>query len=135
MRNLTKEELEEVAALEKEASERAAADAAAAKRQHLEALRLTKRLAPKYGEHGKDFLVFETTVGNFAIRRPVDVEVDGITEGSERADLEKFAASIVLEPPAAELQTLMAKHVSVVGVVVNQSFKLTKLLREEEAKK
>jgi hypothetical protein len=135
MSALTKEELAELDALESEVATRAAAEATEAKRQHLEALRSSKRLAAKHGAPGKDFVVFETTVGNIAIRRPVDVEVDVIDASSERVDVEKFAAAVTLEPPAAELQALMAKHPGVATLILAKSMDLLKLLRAEEAKK
>lgn len=132
---LTKEELAELALLEKEESDRLADEEHAAQRQHLEALRLSKRLAAKHGVPGRDFIVLETTLGNIAIRRPVDVEIDNISEGSDRAVLENFACAIVLEPSAIDLQRLMSEHHGLVGAVVSQSSAMLRVVRGEEAKK
>jgi hypothetical protein len=134
--SLTREEQEELAALEREERERVEAEAVEAKRQHLEALRTSKRLAAKHGKPGHDFVVVETKVGNFAIRRPVDVEVDGLLEApDDRGNQEKYACSILLEPTAAEAQALMAQQPGLVGAICAKSLDLAKVTRAEEAKK
>jgi hypothetical protein len=135
MSDLTKEELAELEALEKEEADRLKAAAVAAKRQHLEALRLSKRMALKHGTPGRDFVVLETIIGNIALRRPLDVEIDGITPASERPDLEKFAAAVVVEPATAELQQHMAAHPGLCTAILKHASDLLKVLREEEAKK
>lgn len=133
---LTDEERAELAALEKEEADRLEAEAAAEARQHLEALRLSKKLASKHGRPGHDFVVLETKLGNIAIRRPVDVEVDTIGESDDdRAALEKFAQAIVLEPNADGLAALMAQHPGVLGAVVGAALGLCKVAREDDAKK
>lgn len=132
---LTPEELAELASLEAEEAKRLEADVLGARRQHLEALRMSKRLAAKYGVPGRDFVVLETTLGNIAVRRPIDVEIDGIDEATERPDLEKFAAAIVIEPDALELQKLMAEHHGLVGALVTHSSRMLKVTREAEVKK
>lgn len=133
---LTKEEREELAALEQEDSDRRKADEDDAKRQHLDALRMSKRLAAKFGKPGHDFVVCETTLGvNIAIRRPTDVEVDEIDASSERPELEKLAQSVALEPPGPEVARLMSEHHGLVGGLVNSAMGLLKSLRAEEAKK
>lgn len=132
---LTKEELAELEALEGEEEARQEAAAIAAKRQHLDAMRLRKKLAAKHGTHGRDFMVIETVLGNFAMRRAQDVEVDNIDGGSDRSDLEKLAMAITLEPSAIELQKLMAEHHGLVGTLVSESSKMLKVLREEETRK
>lgn len=133
--DLTKEELAELAALEKEEADRLAAEAAAEKRQHLDALRLAKKLSAKHGRPGHDFLVLETRLGNVAVRRPVDVEIDTIGEDADRSVLENYVAAIVLEPTPDEIRRLMAEHHGLCGAIVNASNRLLKALREEEAKK
>lgn len=132
---LTHEERKELADLERDEQARVDAVAQAAKRQHLEALRLSKRLASKHGEPGKDFLILETRVGNIAIRRPKDVELDAVPENSSREDDETFAAALVIEPTQIEFQKLMAEHPSLASVVAHQSLRLIRVMREEEAKK
>ena len=135
MQKLTPEELAELESLETEEKERLDEEATAAKRQHLEALRMSKRLASKHGKPGHDFVVLETKVGNIAIRRPVDVEIDNLNDDSERDDLEKLATSIVIEPTVPELQKHMADQAGLATAIFRHSIKLLKVLREEEAKK
>jgi hypothetical protein len=135
MEGLSKEELDELALLEKEDKDRRAEEAKSAKRQHLDALRMSKRLSAKHGTPGLDFVVLETRVGNIAVRRPIDVEIDAIDESSDRAALETFAAMVVLEPAGPSFAKLMADHHGVVGAVVSQATKLLRALREEEGKK
>lgn len=133
--SLTKEELDELAQLEKEDQERKAALASEAQRQHLEALRLSKRLRSKYGEPGRGFLVLETVVGNIAIRKPLDIEIDPIDENSGREALETYALAITVEPSADEIRKLLAENPGLLGAIVNNSQKLLKVEREAEAKK
>lgn len=133
---LTKEERDELATLEQEDTDRRKEEEDAAKRQHLDALRMSKRLSAKYGKPGHDFVVCETTLGvNIAIRRPQDVEVDEIDEASEREDLEKLAQSVAIEPAGPEVARLMSEHHGLVGGIVGSAMKLLKSLRAEEAKK
>jgi len=136
MSDLTKEELAELAALEEEEKERARAEASAAKRQHLEALRLQKKLAAKHGVPGRDFLVIETVVGNIAFRRPIDVEIDSLAEKTDdREEVEKFACAVAITPTADELRALMASHHGLAGAIVTHSTKMLRVVREEDAKK
>lgn len=134
---MTKEELEELATLEKEEKDRRDGDALAAKRQHLEALRLAKRLSAKNGVPGRDFVVLETTLGNIAVRRPNEVELDTYDSEAEdhRAQNEQLAASVVLEPAATDVQRFMAQNPGLAGAIVRHSVDLVKVLREEEGKK
>jgi len=135
MSDLTKEELAEIESLEREDAARRKEEATAAKRQHLEALRLTKKLGASKGRPGLDFVVVETRVGNIALRRPIDIEIDKISDASERPDLESLAMSIVLDPTPAELQVLMSQHHGLVGALISEATRLLKVLREEESKK
>lgn len=138
MAKLSAEELAELKALEQEEKDRLDEVALAAQRQHLEALRLVKKLrtAGKNGEPGSGFVVIETRVGNVAVRRPTDVEIDSFAEEeSSRGSLEAFAQCIVLEPPAADLKVLMADNPGLATAVMNAGVGLVKVLREEEAKK
>lgn len=134
---LTKEELDELQALEGEEEKRVAAEAVAAKRQHLDALRLSKRLAAKHGKPGTDFLVLETRVGNIAIRRPVDVEIDGgaLKDEATREEEENYAAAITLEPPPDVIRKHMAEHHMLAKAIVVQSTRLIRVMREEQQKK
>lgn len=134
---LSKEELAELAELEKEESKRAAELADATARQHLDALRARKRLASKHGVHGRDFVVVETTrAGNFAVRRPKDVEIDALAENvDDRAAQEAFALAVTLEPDAAAMQALMSSDPGVVNVVIPAAYSMLTRVREEEAKK
>lgn len=137
MEPLTKEEREELEALEREEQDRIDAEKVSAKRQHLDALRLSKRLAPKHGTPGRDFVVLETTVGNIAIRRPLDVELDttGDSDEDERAKNEKLSRAITLHPSTEELDKLLATQPALAYAIGAQSMRLCKVLREEEAKK
>ena len=132
---LTAEELAELAELEKEDADRKASDEAAAKRQHLEALRLSKKLGATRGKPGLDFMVLETKIGNIAIRRPVDVEIDTIDDGADREAIENLAASIVIEPSSEAVKALMGEHHGLGGAIVTASMQMLRVLREEEAKK
>lgn len=131
---LTPEELAEIAELEREDDERRSAERTAAKRQHLEALRLQKRLAQNHGTPGIDFAILESVVGNVAIRRPTDLEMDA-ERGTERGDLERYMLELALAPPPDELRAMFAEHA---GLVVDLSEVLKVLQtaqRAEEAKK
>jgi len=133
---LSKEELEELAALEREEKEAAAVEADAVARQALEAKRMRKRLAGKNGVHGKDFTVYETTAGNIAIRRPLDVEIDSVGENAEdRAAQEKFLVGITLEPSADEMKKLLVTFPGLCSALIPRSFQMIGRVREEEAKK
>lgn len=133
---LTKEEADELAELEADEKKRKLALADETKKQHLEALRMAKRLAAKHGVVGRDYIVLETTVGNIAIRRPLDVEIDVLLENTDdRGTQEKFATAIVVEPTSAEMQPLMAMHSGLVGAIVTRSLAMLKVVREEEVKK
>lgn len=135
MSKLTDEERAELAQLEKEeASERE--DATDEKdRQRIAALKTKRRLAKTLGKPGTDFAVLETTLGNFVIRRPTDVEVDRFEEGEGREAIESFAKSITVEPSGDELVRLMAEHQSVGPTIVREVRKLLEIMRGEEAKK
>lgn len=134
---MTKEELAELEQLEREEQDRLDAEKVSAKRQHLEAMRLSKRLAQKHGTPGRDFVVLETTVGNIAIRRPVDVELDttGESEEDERSKNEKLARAITLHPASEELDKLLATQPALAYAIGAQSMRLCKVLRAEEEKK
>ena len=134
---LTDEEHAELEALEKEEKDRLAAEVLAAKRQHLDALRMSKRLSAKHGKPGHDFIVLETKVGNVAVRRPNEVELDSYESDAEdtRAQNEQFAASVVIEPPADDVRALMAANPGLAGPLVMHAVGLVKVMREEEAKK
>ncbi len=134
---LTKEELSELASLE--ADDKIAVEAAndAAARQHIAALKLRKKLTAKHGVHGMDFVVLETTAGvNIAVRRPLDVEMDTVSDASEdRGAQEKFVAAITLEPSAEEMGKLFAQWPGLLGAVIPKAVGLIGRLREEEVKK
>lgn len=132
---LTAQELEELAALEEENASRLEEEADNAKRQHLDALRMAKKLSAKHGVPGRDFLVLETKLGNIAIRRPIDVEVDTMDENADREKLEAFALPLVIEPKREEVQAMMAQHPSLTGALVMHASKMLKVVREEDSKK
>jgi hypothetical protein len=137
---LSKEELAELAELEKE-EHKAAADAAdALARQRLDAKRMRKRLAAKHGKHGLDFAVVELDMGmNIALRRPIDVDIDALdskeAEGQERAYLEKFVLGLVLEPSQDDVRKCFAEYCGAVMALANFAKRMTGGAREEEAKK
>lgn len=135
MSKLTDEELKELKALEEEEKKRAEEESVTAKRQHLEALRLSKKLSAKHGVPGRDFLVLETKLGNIAIRRPVDVEIDEMDEDATREQVEKLALSIVIEPKQDQVQAWMAEYHSLGSNIVLQATKMLKVMREEASKK
>lgn len=133
---LTQEELDEIASLEADEEKTRAALADEAQRQHLAALRMKKRLATTLGVVGRDFIVIETTLGNIAIRRPTDLEVDMLEEKPEdREAMEKYASGIVVEPSATELQKWMATNPGLVGPISIRSLTMLRVVREEEEKK
>lgn len=134
---LTEEEARELADLENEEKARLAEEAEAEKRQHLDALRLSKKLAAKNGRPGHDFKVLETKVGNIAVRRPKDVEIDSFGENEDRSrgDIEKFAAAVTLEPPQLELLALFAENPGLAPAILGVVIDLAKVTREESAKK
>lgn len=135
---LTEEEARELADLENEEKVRLAEEADAVKRQHLDALRMSKRLAAKNGRPGHDFQVLETKVGNIAVRRPKDVEIDAFSENEDdrsRGDIEKFAAAVTLEPPPLELLALFAENPGLAPAILHTVIDLAKVTREESAKK
>lgn len=95
---LTPEEAAELAALEADQSDAKAEAAVARKRQHLQALKVAKA---QPGVRGLDFEVVETTAGNFAIRRPVDIEVRAFTDDESKDDvvrLQEFLSGLRLFP-------------------------------------
>jgi hypothetical protein len=133
--SLTKEELAELSELESEDKKRKAALEEAAQRQHLEALRMSKRLAAKHGEPGRAFVVLETTVGNFAVRAPKDVEIDTFKDSDSRDETEKFAMAVLIEPTGADAQPLFADHPALASVISLRSVELCKVERAAEVKK
>lgn len=136
MSDLTKEELAELAALEREEKARLDAEAVAAKRQHLEALRSAKRLSAKHGMPGRDFVVLETKVGNIAVRKPMDIEIDAMDdENVQRGKLEELATALTIEPLAATLQPLFADNPGLAPAIMRHAIKLAKVEREEASKK
>jgi hypothetical protein len=135
---LTKEEAAELAALEADEKTAASLAADAAARQHLEALKARKRLKAKYGEHGRDFLVLETTIGvNVAIRRPLEVEIDAVAEdgADDRGPQESYVKAITIEPPPDEIARLLATWPGLTNAIIPKSFDLIGRLRQEEGKK
>lgn len=132
---LSKEELAELAELEKDETKRAEEAADAIQRQHIQALKLKRTLSTKHGACGTDFLVLETTAGNFAVRRPTDVDVDSIDETDTRASGERFVAGLLLFPDAVEGQKLMASFPALSGVLASAAMSLAGKTREIEAKK
>lgn len=137
MSGLTKEELEELAALEKEDRDRRDAEAVAAKRQHLEAMRMAKRLGAKHGVPGRDFVILETVVGNIAVRRPNEVELDTYDNEADdtRAQNESFASAVAIEPTGDAVRVLFAANPGLANTMGLHSMQLVKVLREEESKK
>ncbi|MBX3205113.1 MAG: hypothetical protein KF764_08585 [Labilithrix sp.] len=139
MSKMTKEELDELQALEEGIEKDAAAAEIAAQRQRLEALRMRKRLGAKHGVHGRDFVVLETSAGvNVAIRRPNDVELDAFEVAKEkepRAALESFLSSIVLEPSKEDVQAMLASYPTMGAAFAPAINTLMGSVREEEAKK
>lgn len=134
--DLTREELAELAALEAEDEERRKVARAAAQRQHLEALRMVKRLAQKHGTPGIDFAICESVIGNVAVRRPTDLEVDADHGDLEqRGVLERFVLDLVLEPTREEVQRLFVQHAGLVAALAGVIAKLQKAVREEDVKK
>lgn len=141
---LTPEELEELSALEAEAKEEADKAAEDAKRAHLEALRLRKRIAStgRFGTHGDGFVVLETTVGNFAIRRPLGAEVDLLTETIADEDpasylkrQEAFVLDIVIEPTEQRLKEVLVTYSNLVNLIIPAALGLLGKLREQTGKK
>lgn len=132
---LSKEELAELNALEAEERQRLSDEADAIARQHIAALKLTKKLAASHGKPGHDFVVLETTAGNLAVKRPRDVDVDAFTEEEDgRESTEKFARSLLIDPPT-DLDMLIAQNAGLAPAVVRAANDLLKVIRTEEAKK
>ena len=134
---LSKEELEELAALEKEEKAAAEAQADAEARQRLDAKRMRKRLSKPGVEHGKDFVVVETNTGLVvALRRPTDLEVDAFTDSEDqRAGMEKFILSIAIEPTKAVLEEQFSRYALLAPALSGAVTGMLGKLREEEAKK
>lgn len=141
---MTPEELEELSALETEAKEEADKAAAEAKRAHLEALRLRKRITAtgRFGTHGDGFVVLETTAGNFAIRRPLGAEVDLLTETIDDEEpaaylkrQEAFVLGIILEPTEQRLKELLVTYSNLVNLIIPAALGLLGKLREASGKK
>ncbi|GEM_PF-1604695 len=135
---LTPEELEELKALEAEEKQRLEEEKAASLRQHLEALRTSKRLSSKLGRPGHDFVVLETKVGNFVVRKPKDVDLDALSSDApegDRAQLETLAVNVVVEPDEITLRKLMAENPGLAPAITTAAVKLAKVTLEEEAKK
>lgn len=136
MSEFTKEDLAELALLESEVSDEAAADELAAKRQHLDALRMRKRHTKGDKKHGRDFAVIETKIGNFTIRKPQDVEIDKLLETpDDRAAQEAFVTAVTLEPSTAELQALFPANPGLANAVCPVALDLVRIVRSEETKK
>lgn len=134
--DLTPEERAELVTLEKDETDRRKSMQAARQRQHLEALRMSKRLAAKHGTPGVDFLVAETVLGNVAIRRPTDLEVDADHgDLALRENLEKFLLPLILEPPQADVQKMFADNPFIVTGLAGILTKLQAGMIEEDAKK
>lgn len=136
---LSKEEKDELAALEKEEREQAAADADAVARQSLEAKRMRKRLAAKHGKHGLGFVVVELNTGmNVAMRRPLDVDasvLDDPKEGEHRTALENYVLGLVLEPSQDDVRKCFAEYPGVVVSLADFTKGMTGRAREEDVKK
>jgi hypothetical protein len=134
---LSEAEKQELAELEKDEAKREEDAADAIARQHLQALKLKKTLATKYGVCGVDFDVVETTAGNFAFRRPRDVEVDGIdTSDESRASGENFIKSIVIFPEKVEdVGRLLSEFPTLGQVLAKAAFALTGEARKADSKK
>jgi hypothetical protein len=137
---LSKEELAELAELEKEEQTQFVAEADALARQRLEAKRMRKRLAPKHGKHGLDFAVVELDTGmNIALRRPLDVDIDTLSdekaEGQERAFLENFVIGLLIEPSKEDVQKCFSDYCGVVTALAEFAKRMTGSARAEDAKK
>jgi hypothetical protein len=136
MSEFTPEELAEFAQLEADEKAAAEADAHAAKRMRLEAMRLRKALAAKHGRPGLDFQVVETTVGLFAIRRALDVEVDAFESAEDgRQSIHNFVTKLALYPAPEQMQKALGDHQSVGPTLVKAATELLKIQRGEEGKK
>lgn len=135
MSALTEAELAEYAQLEAEEKAAAEDEANASKRMHLEALRLRKSLSKNGKRHGHDFAVVETTVGLFAVRLALDVEVDMFEEGDGREAINNFATKLALHPAPEAMQKALSDHQSVGPTLVKAAMNLLKIRRGEEEKK
>jgi hypothetical protein len=133
---LSKEELDELAALEEEAKAEAAADKEADQRRHFEAMKLRKKYTTKDRKHGRDFGVVETKVGIFVIKKPLDTELDPLLETpDDRGAQEKFVCQI-LEFPAPETVKLMfASEPQLAGAIAAVALDLAKVTVADNAKK
>lgn len=136
MPQLTKEELAELAELEAAEASRQADEAGEAKRQHLQALRTSKRLAATHGAPGLDFVVVETRVGNFALRKPNDVEIDLIaTKADDSAACEEFCAALAVEPASAEVKATIGKYPNLPNTLIPAIMSMIDMARKDEVKK
>lgn len=135
---LTEEEQKELAELEGEASDAAAQLAVDRKRQHLAALRLVKKLSALHGKRGLDFEVLETTAGNFAIRRPIDLEVDAFTQdakdGEERLQLHAFVCALRLDPDELAFKKGLTDFPRLGQMLATAALQLTGKRVDEEGK-
>ncbi len=133
---LTIEEKEELEALEAEVNDEYAAAAVAAQRQHIDALKLRKHLAPKCGVPGDDFEVIESDHGNFAIRRPTEEQVQMLQEDTDDIERQKaFLLDSLIAPDEASAKVLLTKYPGLRDKLVVRAFRMVGRLREQEAKK
>lgn len=133
---LTAEEKAELAQLEQKAKDEAAAAAEQQQRMHLDAMRMRQRLSTKDKVHGRDFAIVETRIGNFAIRKPTDTEIDTLGESpDQRAAQEKFAIQVTTEPTTDEMRKLFLEHPGLVGPLCSAAIELASVKRAEDAKK
>lgn len=133
---LSQEELAELKQLEAEEAAEAKADADAADKQHLEALRMRKQLGAKLGKHGRDFVVLETDVGvNVAVRQPTEMETDIASEKNNAEGHEAFAKAVTVTPQGDELTRLIVKWPGIRTAIIKAGFELMGGVREERAKK
>lgn len=137
---LTQAEKDELAAFEKAEREDALADADAIARQSLEAKRMRKRLAPKYGKHALGFVVVELTTGmNIALRRPLDVDasvLEDVKEGEDnRGAIEKYLLGLLIEPSIEDVRKCFAEYPGVVVALGDFVKPMLGGARSEEAKK
>ncbi len=134
--SLSKEELEELAALEAEETKRREDEVTEAKRQHLAALRMQKRLEAAHGKPGLDFVVVETRVGNFAMRRPQDVELEMLTDKKDDpAAHEEFCGMLSIEPSSSEVKATIGKYVGLPNALIPAIMSMVDMARSEEVKK
>lgn len=136
MSKLSAEERAELDALEDEARLEREAETAAAERMHLEAMRLRKKHASKDKKHGRDYAVVETKIGVFAVRKPLDTEIDTVSDTpDDRGAQEKFALQVLLEPGADVVRGLFADNPGLAPALSVVAIDLAKVRSAEDAKK